>query len=178
MDAVKTGTITLSTSNGFFTVRVLWEERYDKGTGKTFIAITDLQATSSEWIGVTYFLDGSISVNGAEVITFNHTEEKHYVYWESKNTFASVGIQKGGAPLPWISADLSRCKNVTIEVNISGYIVNEVWAVEDAEAVELTYTGVVRIDGELYQTFVDTGSGFNLLLPNIDDGSKFELYSG
>lgn len=175
MDAVKRGTITLSTSNGFFTVRVLWEERYDETSGKTVIAITDLQATSSEWIGVTYFLDGSISVNGAEVITFNHTEEKHFVYWEAKNTFASVRIQNGGAPLPWISADLSQWKNVTIDVDISGYIVDKAWNVEGSESVELTYTGVCTIDGELYQAFVDNGSGFDLLLPHIEDGKKWNL---
>ena len=166
----------LSEASYGITVRVEWREDYDKNTNQTFITITDLKAKSSKYLGVTYFLDGSISVNGTDIITFNHADEKHYLYWEAKDTFASVRVQKGGVLPPWTSAAISQNK-VSIDVNLSGYITNKVWTVKGSEAVELTHTGTVYIDSDLYRATIDNGNSFDLYTPFIDNGTEWKIIS-
>jgi hypothetical protein len=188
MEVGKSGYFDLSETSAGITLRVYWQESYDKSTNKSVITITDLQAKSSMWIGISYFLDGIISVNGTEIMAFNHEDLKYYVYWGTKNTFASVRVQKGGVLPPWISAEISHNadgnKTVSIEVNISGYTstsgVGSGWNVNGSEGVELTHVdwGVIPIDGELYQGYIDNGTGWDLTLPHIDNGSNFELCSG
>ena len=52
-------------------MKILWSETYDTITNKSVVTITDLQFQDTWWYGFTYYLSGTLSINGTTVVTFN-----------------------------------------------------------------------------------------------------------
>lgn len=129
------GQFDLQSSNGSCTFRVHWSETYDIAGNKSVISIDKVQVKSTGYIGL-YYLNGTISVNGQNVVSFNSSTGTHSVYLEAKNTFYEIA---GNVAPPWISAEVAHnsdgSKAVTITVNVKG-VPNG--AVSGTESVTLT----------------------------------------
>ena len=129
------GQFDLKSSNGSCTFRVYWSETYDIAGNKSVISIDKVEIKSTAYVG-QYWLNGTISVNGENVVSFNSSAGTHAVYIEANNTFYQV---TGNVAPPWASAEVAHnydgSKAVTIAVNVKGIPGG---AVSDTESVTLT----------------------------------------
>ena len=139
MAAGKTGYFDLASSKSV-TLRVHWEETYDIASNKSAVSITSIEAKSSAYYEVTYYLNGSIKINDTTVITMKSTIPTHRVYIEDKNVFATASGDMGS--LSDIAHNNDGSKSITIAVNITGYTsggnYGSGWKVDATETIELT----------------------------------------
>ena len=56
-----------------------WSETYDVATNTHVVKIDNIKFKSSNWYGFTYYLTGSIVVNGTTVFSCSSTSGSHYV---------------------------------------------------------------------------------------------------
>ena len=160
------GQFDLVANKAGITLRVFWAETYDETTNKSVITITDIQGKSSLWYGQSYFFDGSIDVEGAEIVTFDRASRAHYVYWGSLNKFESIRAADGYPAPPWESAEILHnadgSKTANITVNISGYTVSgqygSGWTV--SETVEILLTEISVSDPDTGPVNADISIGF------------------
>lgn len=160
------GQFDLVANKAGITLRVFWAETYDEATNKSVITITDLQGKSSLWYGLSYFFDGSIAVEDAEIVTFDRASRGHYVYWGSLNRFESIRTANGYSAPPWASAEILHnadgSKTATITVNISGYTASgqygSGWTV--SETVEILLTEIPVFDPDIGPVNADISIGF------------------
>lgn len=104
---------------------VYWSETYDVASNSHIVKITNLTFTSTNWYGFTYYLNGSVSVNGSTVATFSSTLGSHNVRIDYQNVEAPIQNASGYAALPYTSGTIygneDGSKSVSIAVNVSGY---------------------------------------------------------
>lgn len=147
MAAGNSGSFELAGTKGI-TVKVNWSDIYDVAENKSIVHITRLQVKGAYWHGITYFLTGTIVVNGTPVIEFSATNGSHYAYITAQNTYADVvAASSSYKDAPWESEDIVHNsdgnKSIAIAVNISGYVVDSTdygngWSVSGTKTVVLT----------------------------------------
>lgn len=125
------------------TARVHYAETYDVLQNTSVLQITALQIKNTEWYGYTYYLDGSISVNGAAVVSPSSVSGNLSVTVDALDTFASAG---GVLAPPWASGQIVHntdgSRSVTVAVSLRGYTTSgeggSGWRVEGSTTVALT----------------------------------------
>ena len=89
---------------------------------------THIKFKSSNWYGFTYYLTGSIVVNGTTVFSCSSTSGSHYVSINSQNTEYPITANSGYSAPPWSSGSITGntdgTKTVTVKFNFSGYSVS------------------------------------------------------
>lgn len=70
------GSFLLSGSQNF-DVLIYWSETYNEAANTHNVSITSCQLVSSNWYGFTYYPNGSLSINGTKVVTFNSQTGTH-----------------------------------------------------------------------------------------------------
>lgn len=134
----KTGFFELSGSKGF-TVRVDWAETYDVSTNKSEVNITSIQVKSSLYVGV-YYLNGSVSIDGAPAITMNSGSGTHNVSLVRVDTYATANGSMGSVSDIEHATDGS--KSVSITLDIGGFNTSQSggngWKVSGTVSVPLT----------------------------------------
>ena len=70
------GSFSISGSQNMTAV-VYWSETYNESANTHVVSITRIMLKSSNWYGFTYYLNGSASINGSQVITFNSALGTH-----------------------------------------------------------------------------------------------------
>ena len=105
-----------------------WSETYDVATNTHVVKIDNIKFKSSNWYGFTYYLTGSIVVNGTTVFSCSSTSGSHYVSINSQNTEYPITANSGYSAPPWSSGSITGntdgTKTVTVKFNFSGYSVS------------------------------------------------------
>lgn len=135
------------TSSGIMTGKVEWSETYEASTNTHIISIDSLQFKNSSWYGYRYYLNGSVSVNGTPVITFNSNAGSHSFTNNSLNTYAAVSANSASyASPPWKSSSITGNSDgscaVTISVDVYGYTTSggggSGWRIQGSSNIALT----------------------------------------
>ena len=127
----------------WITGRVFYEETYDPLANTSQVTITDLQFKSSNWYWYEYFLNGTVSINGAVVAKPNSALGNLRVYITAQNKFFSVGNPL--AP-PWTSGTIAHntdgSKSIEISLDVRGWNNSGAggsgWRVAGGQTVALT----------------------------------------
>ena len=70
------GSFTLTGSQNF-AVLIYWSETYNESANTHVVSITAAQLVSYNWYGFTYYPNGTLSINGSTVVTFNSAIGTH-----------------------------------------------------------------------------------------------------
>ena len=118
------GTITVTGTKQTSAV-LYWSETYDVESNTHVVSIDNITFKSSNWYGFTYYLHGSISVNGTQVFSCTSTSGSHHVRIDSQNTEYGIVASSGYSSPPWRSGNITGntdgTKSVTIAFNFEGY---------------------------------------------------------
>ena len=145
----KTWQFDLSANKAGVVIRIELAESYDTQTAQHVVTVTGLYAKGtkgSSWYGVSYFLDGSIAVDGLDrtVMAFTKASKDYYFWWGVFEKFEPVDAQYSGplkSPLEWES-DPFKADTIKLNVNISGYTASgqygSGWKVSEVLELELT----------------------------------------
>ncbi len=125
-------------------MEISWAETYDVATNKSTVSITKIRVKSSSWM-TSYYLNGTIKINGTTAITMDSTLGTHNVYTQTLNTYYNVLLGETGAiatgSVSGISHNNDGTKSVDIVVNITGYTTSggagNGWNVSATKSVDL-----------------------------------------
>lgn len=133
------GYFDLTGSNGI-TMRIRYGETYDVTTNQSVVSITALQVMSSWYYGVTYYLDGTITVDGSTAASMSSSGGTNGVALVALNTWANVGGTLGSVSS--IAHNTDGSKSVTIAVSVKGYTTSgsagSGWTVSGSKTIALT----------------------------------------
>ena len=123
------------------TLRVHWSETYSVESNQSVVTITGLQVMSEWYYGVTYYLDGTISINDPDSIAVRMSSNggTNSVTLSALNAFASVGGKFGS--VSGITHKDDGTKTTTITVSVKGYTrdgeLGSGWSVSGTETINL-----------------------------------------
>ena len=104
-----------------------WSETYDVSSNTHVVSIDNITFKSSNWYGFTYYLSGSVTIDGTTVFSCTSSSGSHNVTIHSQNTEYGISAASGSAP-PWTSGSITGStdgsKSVTIAFNFSGYSID------------------------------------------------------
>lgn len=114
------GSFLLSGSQNF-DVLIYWSETYNEAANTHNVSITSCQLVSSNWYGFTYYPNGSLSINGTKVVTFNSQTGTHnctiQTQYDGYPIMPAVGSSYPAAP--WTLNNIAGNADGTKSVNIS-----------------------------------------------------------
>ena len=107
------------------TAILYWSETYDVASNTHVVSIDNVTFKSSNWYGFTYYLKGTITVDGTQVFSCTSTSGSHHVRIDSQNTEYSIVASSGYSSPPWRSGNITGntdgTKSVTISFSFEGY---------------------------------------------------------
>lgn len=112
----KSGSFTLT--SGYFTCQISWEENYSVTANTSTITVT-AKIKSSGYYNQDYYPNGSISVNGTKLVTFNSATPTHMVYVVSRNTYYGFTNTSGTSKTTWKSGSITHNSDGTKSVDIA-----------------------------------------------------------
>ena len=122
------------------TLRVYYSETYDVSTNTSDLVITKIQVLSTDYWGIAYYLNGTIKIDNATVVSMSSHAGDHSVYVAEPNTFFDVNGSLGSAS--GITHNNDGTKSVSITVSVVGETIdgkyNSGWAVSTSQSVALT----------------------------------------
>lgn len=126
MASGNSGTISVTGTKNMSAV-LYWSETYDVASNTHVVSIDNITFKSSNWYGFTYYLSGSVTVDGTTVFSCTSSSGSHNVTIHSQNTEYGISAASGSAP-PWTSGSITGStdgsKSVTIAFNFSGYSID------------------------------------------------------
>lgn len=142
----KSGSFTLSCiRNMKMNARCYWQETYDQDANTSVISV-DVKMIYVGGAGAkTYYLDGTVSVNGSTVVTMSSSLGTHKFYGVY-NSEAAITAGSGSSPPPWSSGNITHDsdgkKSVAISLNFRGYTKDGTGAsgfeISGSQTIELT----------------------------------------
>ena len=140
------GSFTLSGSQNFAVI-IYWSETYNEAANTHVVSITSCQLVSYNWYGFTYYLNGTLSINGSTVVTFNSQTGTHNCTISSQSTGYPVVPASGSSypAAPWssgtIAGNADGTKTVTIAANFQCFTAagngGSGWSVNGSQNVTL-----------------------------------------
>ena len=110
-------------------MKILWSETYDTITNKSVVTITDLQFQDTWWYGFTYYLSGTLSINGTTVVTFNSGLGGHMANNSALEGYYSIITNSGFDAAPWGEVSVAHNADGTatcpIAINVRGWNTSE-----------------------------------------------------
>ena len=110
-------------------MKILWSETYDTINNKSVVTITDLQFQDTWWYGFTYYLSGTLSINGTTVVTFNSTLGGHMAKNNALEGYYSIITNDGFDAAPWGEVSVTHNEDGTgscpIAINVRGWNTSE-----------------------------------------------------
>lgn len=104
---------------------IYWSETYNAAANTHVVSIDDITFASSNWYQFTYYLQGSVTVDGSTVATFNSALGTHHVRVDSQYQEYSIEAAPGYSNPPYytgtIYGNADGSKSVTISATIYGY---------------------------------------------------------
>ena len=92
------GSFTLTGSQNF-AVLIYWSETYNESANTHVVSITAAQLVSYNWYGFTYYPNGTLSINGSTVVTFNSAIGTHNCTIGSQGTGYNIIPASGSSYL-------------------------------------------------------------------------------
>ena len=124
----KTGSFIVEGNKGC-SMKILWSETYDTINNKSVVTITDLQFQDTWWYGFTYYLSGTLSINGTTVVTFNSTLGGHMAKNNALEGYYSIITNDGFDAAPWGEVSVTHKDDGTatcpIAINVRGWNTSE-----------------------------------------------------
>lgn len=121
------------------TLRIHYSESYTVENNQSTVSITKIEVKSSDYYGVTYYLDGSITIAGTTAISMSSSGGTHPVTLSALNTFYTSGGTMGAVE---VSHEADGSKSVAIAVSVRGYTISggagSGWSASDSQTVTLT----------------------------------------
>lgn len=134
----KTGSIEIAGSKGI-SMRVNWEETYAIETNESTVTIKSIECMATWYYGVTYYLEGTVSINGETAINMGGSKTGHKFSPSSLNAYRAISGEMGSVV---VGHDSDGSKSVSISVDVFGYTTNgsngSGWDVDWSEVIELT----------------------------------------
>ena len=128
MASGNSGTISVTGTKNMSAV-LYWSETYDVASNTHVVSIDNITFKSSNWYGFTYYLKGTISVNGTQVFSCTSASGSHHVRIDSQNAEYSIAASSGYSSPPWksgsITGNTDGTKSVTISFSFDGYTTDE-----------------------------------------------------
>ena len=107
------------TGNYGASLRVHWSETYDIETNQSVVTISKLQVMSSWYSGVTYYLDGTISINNSVAVNMSSSGGTNPVTIAALDSFYDVGGTLGA--VSGITHNDDGSGQTSISVSVKGY---------------------------------------------------------
>ena len=140
------GSFTLSGSQNFAVI-INWSETYNESANTHVVSITSCQLVSYNWYGFTYYPNGTLSINGSTVVTFNSQTGTHNCTIGSQNTGYPIVPASGSSypAAPWssgtIAGNADGTKSVSIAANFQCFTAagngGSGWSVNSSQTVTL-----------------------------------------
>ena len=140
------GSFTLTGSQNFAVI-INWSETYNESANTHVVSITSAQLVSYNWYGFTYYPNGTLSINGSTVVTFNSQTGTHNCTIGSQNTgYPIIPAQGSSYPAaPWssgtIAGNADGTKSVSISANFQCFTLagngGSGWSVNGSQTVTL-----------------------------------------
>lgn len=135
----------LDASRGGITVKVTLTEECDLLGNFSDLSVA-VSVKSSDY-KYTYYLDGSLRVNGTRLVRFNSATPTHYVTTRSLNSYYRIrGQSDSYTGSPWalegVAHETDGSKVVTVELDLTGYTSGgggSGWNVTDSREIALTH---------------------------------------
>lgn len=105
-------------------VKIYWSETYDIISNKSAVTIDPKMTCTGYGGGYRYWLTGTFSINGTDVVTMDSVKGTHHSYcvYGSETDIKASGSY---SPPPWTLTDIAHnsdgSKSIEIAVNIRGY---------------------------------------------------------
>ena len=114
------GSFTLSGSQNFAVI-IYWSETYNEAANTHVVSITSCQLVSYNWYGFTYYPNGTLSINGSTVVTFNSQTGTHNCTIQTQSAGYPIIPASGSSyPVaPWSSGTIAGNADGTKTVNIA-----------------------------------------------------------
>ena len=106
MASGNSGTISVTGTKNMSAV-LYWSETYDVASNTHVVSIDNITFKSSNWYGFTYYLKGTISVNGTQVFSCTSASGSHHVRIDSQNAEYSIAASSGYSSPPWKSGSIT-----------------------------------------------------------------------
>ena len=117
------------TGNKGCSMKILWSETYDTINNKSVVTITDLQFQDTLWYGFTYYLSGTMSINGTTVVTFNSGLGGHMANNSALSGYYSIITNSGFDAAPWGEVSVPHAEDGTatcpIAISVRGWNTSE-----------------------------------------------------
>ena len=114
------GSFTLSGSQNFAVI-INWAETYNESANTHVVSITSCQLVSYNWYGFTYYPNGTLSINGSTVVTFNSQTGTHNCTIQTQSAGYPIIPASGSSypAAPWSSGTIAGNADGTKTVNIA-----------------------------------------------------------
>lgn len=129
---------TFEGTNGISAQLWAWES-WDPATNSSSLSIEML--FSQKYYNAVYYLQGSISVDGKEIISFNSATPTHNVYTQQTGEWYGISAYPGYKNQPFYATvphNTDGSKTVNISCAISGYAGSNNWYISTSQSMELT----------------------------------------
>ena len=140
------GSFTLSGSQNF-AVKINWSETYNESANTHVVSITSAELISYNWYGFTYYPNGTLSINGSTVVTFNSQTGTHNCTIQSQSAGYPIIPATGSSypAAPWSSGSIvgnaDGTKSVSIAANFQCFTLDgrggSGWSVSGSQNVTL-----------------------------------------
>lgn len=114
------GSFTLSGSQNFAVI-IYWSETYNEAANAHVVSITSCQLVSYNWYGFTYYPNGTLSINGSTVVTFNSQTGTHNCTIQTQSAGYPIIPASGSSypAAPWSSGTIAGNADGTKTINIA-----------------------------------------------------------
>lgn len=123
------------------TLRIHYSQSYTVETNKSTVSITQIEVASTDYYGVTYYLDGSITIAGTTAISMSSSGGTHRVNLQTMGESAFYPLT-GTLGAVEIAHEADGSKSVAIAVSVRGYTTSggagSGWSVSGSQTVTLT----------------------------------------
>lgn len=121
-------------------VRIWYTETYDIEKNTSTVAITSIQVMSTWFAGVTYYLDGTISIAGTVAVSMSSSGGTHPVTISAMNQYYTAGGSLGS--VSGIAHLNDGSQSVTVSATIRGYTISggagSGWSASGSKVSKLT----------------------------------------
>ena len=135
-----TGSIEVGGERGF-KLRIKYSQTYDVSTNKSSVQITGVDLYSSSYYGWTYYLDGSIKINGVTAIALDSATPNNSCTISRTKEYATVDLRGTKAPVS-VQHNSDGTRSVTISCNVYGFTAGggggSGWEANGQSSVKLT----------------------------------------
>lgn len=114
----KSGSFTIAGTKSM-SAKCYWSETYDVASNTHAVSIDKICLISTNWYGFTYYLDGTVSVEGETLVSFSSSSGGHRCTINSQFDEYPVKASEGFSAPPWYSGEITGSGDGSCSVTIT-----------------------------------------------------------